>query len=137
MASFAKQRWQIERIVLGAPVLTVPTGFDIGMWGLDVEGVCAGQQHWASAAESLGFVVRMPVILLLARFSLSSIYRAVFTPGWEDSGEDRWHPAVDQQKQHCGLRWSPKLLTKKQNKKNSNNYNKSKNKALQKNKKKH
>lgn len=50
--------------------------------------MCAGQQHWASSGESLGFVVQMPVILLLAGFARSSIYRVVFTPGWEDSGED-------------------------------------------------
>lgn len=52
-------------------MLTVPPGFDIGVW----------TAHWPSESESLGFVVRMPVILLLACFSLSSIYRAVFTPG--------------------------------------------------------
>lgn len=69
-------------------MLTVPTGFDIGMWGFWSVCVCAGQQHWASSGESLGFVVQMPVILLLAGFARSSIYRVVFTPVWEDSGED-------------------------------------------------
>lgn len=59
------------------------------MWGL--EGVCASQ--WASE-ESLGFVVWMPVILLLASSSLSSIYRAVFTLGWDYWGEDLWLPAM-------------------------------------------
>lgn len=65
--------------------------WDVGV--LECMCVCAGQQHWASSGESLGFVVQMPVILLLAGFARSSIYRVVFTPGWEDSGEDLWLPA--------------------------------------------
>lgn len=47
-----------------------------------------GTAYCASAAQSLGFVVWMPVILLLVCFSLSSIYRAVFTASTEDSKED-------------------------------------------------
>ena len=43
----------------------------------------------------------MPVILLLAYFSLSTIYRAVFTLGWDGCGEDQWLPAMAEDVSLC------------------------------------
>lgn len=52
---------------------------------------CVGQQAYV---ESLGFVVWMLVILVLASFSLGPIYRVVFTLGREGSREDLRLPAT-------------------------------------------
>lgn len=73
-------------------------------WDVGFGGRSVGQQHWASATQSLGFVVQMPVILLLACVSLNSIYRGMFTPRWEDSGggsQTSSHVRGQKQKQQC------------------------------------
>lgn len=107
MASFAKQRWQIGRITLGAP--RANRTHRLWHWDVGFGGRSVGQQHWASATQSLGFVVQMPVILLLACVSLSSIYRGMFTPRWEDSwggSQTSSHGWGQKQKQQC-LRGDP------------------------------
>lgn len=86
-------------------------------WDMGFRGRVCRTDVQASLLQSLGFVVQMPVILLLARFSFSSIYRAVFTPagGFREGpltlSRGRRQQPLDQHKQDCGLKGSQNLLT--------------------------
>lgn len=79
-----------ERIRLGAPLPTAPTGFDAGILGL--EDVYAGEKH-GPLLQSLGFVVQMPVILLLA-CSPWALFIGLCLLRLEDSGEALWLSVV-------------------------------------------